>query len=107
VSDWHPEKFIHWAEGIHPDVKDYITRVLDQKSYPEQTYRSCAGILAFDRKAGRERLVAACQRAASYGVFSYKVIEQIITQKLDRTSAIAKSSTMPAHENIRGADYYR
>jgi transposase len=107
VSDWHPEKFIHWAEGIHPDVKDYITRVLDNKSYPEQTYRSCAGILSLDRKAGRERLVAACQRAASYGVFNYKVIQQIINQKLDRTPEVAKSSTMPMHENIRGADYYR
>lgn len=107
VSDWHPEKFIHWAEGIHPDVKDYITRVLDNKSYPEQTYRSCAGILSLDRKAGRERLVAACQRAASYGVFNYKVIQQIINQKLDRTPEVAKSSTMPTHENIRGADYYR
>jgi len=107
VSDWNPEKFIHWAQSIHPDVHAYITKVLENKSYPEQTYRSCTGILSFDKKVGRERLIAACQRAASYGVYNYKVIEQIIHNKLDRMEPTQNAQTMPQHQNIRGADYYK
>jgi transposase len=108
VSEWNPEKFIRWAERIHPDVKAYITAVLENKSYPEQTYRSCAGILSFDRKAGRERLIAACQRASGYGVYNYKVIEQIINRKLDRVDPNpAQQQTLPFHKNIRGAGYYK
>ena len=107
VSGWCPDKFTEWAGRIHPDVKAYICAVLENKSYPEQTYRSCAGILSFDKKAGRERLVAACQRAAAYGVYNYKIIEQIINKKLDRASNTTGGRVMPAHENIRGAGYYK
>lgn len=107
VSSWNPEKFMQWAQRIHPDVHSYITEVLKNKSYPEQTYRSCTGILSFEKKVGRERLLAACQRAASFGVFNYKVIEQIIHNKLDRMALPEKEQTMPQHQNIRGADYYK
>ena len=107
VSEWNPEKFMGWAERIHPDVKDYITKVLANKSYPEQTYRSCVGILSFERKVGKERLIAACQRAVLYGAYNYKVIEQIINQKLDRMVTQQESRVMPRHDNIRGAEYYQ
>lgn len=107
VSEWNPERFIEWAGRIHPDVKNYINRVLEHKSYPEQTYRSCVGILTFGKKAGNDRLIAACQRADGYGVYNYKVIEQIINNKLDRLESPTVQQILPLHENIRGADYYK
>ena len=107
VSEWNPSKFIEWAGHIHPDVKAFIGNVLENKSYPEQTYRSCVGILSFEKKAGRDRLIAACQRASGYGVYNYKVIEQIINNKLDRLDTKKENLTMPLHENIRGAGYYK
>lgn len=107
VSEWNPSKFTEWAGHIHPDVKAFIVRVLDNKSYPEQTYRSCVGILAFEKKAGRDRLIAACQRATAFGAFNYKVIEQIINNKLDRLDTKKESLTLPLHENIRGKEYYK
>jgi len=107
VSEWNPSKFIEWAGHIHPDVGSYITKVLENKSYPEQTYRSCAGILSFEKKAGKDRLIAACQRASSFGVYNYKVISQIINNRLDRVETKPKQITMPLHENIRGANYYK
>ena len=107
VSEWNPSKFIEWAGHIHPDVKVYIMNVLENKSYPEQTYRSCVGILSFEKKAGRDRLIAACQRATAFGAFNYKVIEQIINNKLDRLDPKKENITLPLHENIRGAEYYK
>jgi transposase len=107
VSEWNPVKFIEWAGRIHPDVESYIRKVLDNKSYPEQTYRSCVGILSFEKKAGKERLIAACQRASSFGAYNYKVIAQIINNRLDRVETKTKQITMPLHENIRGANYYK
>jgi transposase len=107
VSEWNPSKFIEWAGRINPEVKSYIENVLENKSYPEQTYRSCAGILSFDKKAGRERLIAACHRASEYGVYNYKVIEQIINNKLDRIDQHQEIKPMPMHGNIRGSEYYQ
>jgi transposase len=107
VTDWNPVKFIDWAARIHSDVESYIRKVLDNKSYPEQTYRSCVGILSFEKKVGKERLIAACQRAASFGVYNYKVIAQIIGNRLDRIEVKETQISMPLHDNIRGADYYK
>ncbi len=107
VSDWNPDKFIGWAAHIDPIVETYIRKVLENKSYPEQTYRSCVGILSFEKKAGRERLIAACRRATEYGAFNYKVIEQIIHNKLDRQPVDAQQGILPLHDNIRGPEYYK
>ena len=107
VSDWNPDKFIGWAARIDPIVEAYIRKVLENKSYPEQTYRSCVGILSFEKKAGRERLIAACKRATQFGAFNYKVIEQIIHNKLDRQPLDTQQGTLPLHGNIRGPEYYK
>jgi transposase len=108
VSEWNPDKFLKWAGHISPEVHLYISKVLDNKSYPEQTYRSCVGILSFDKKAGRERLVNACKRAMDFGVYNYKVIENIINNKLDRSlSQEVKQYKLPLHENLRGPEYYK
>jgi transposase len=111
VSEWNPEKFIGWAGGIHPDVKAYIEGVLSQQAYPETLYRACVGILSMDKKAGRERLVKACQMGLAMNTCNYGFIARIIsngTDKLLTNSDFAKTETqLPAHENLRGEDYYK
>src|SRR5208282_4169593 len=77
VADWNPTKFIKWAASIHADVEQYIKKVLDSNAYPEQTYRSCVGILSMEKKVGTERLIAACRRADYFNAYNYKVIFNI------------------------------
>lgn len=110
VSQWTPEKFTRWAERIGPQVKDYIQQILSQKLYPEQAYRSCAGILSFEGKVGKDRLTKAIERATRYNAYNYKVIKNIIDGKLDmlkedKTGSIQQ--TLPFHDNIRGKQSYK
>ena len=109
VSDWNPEKFLEWGRRISPDVENYIQNILDRKVYPEVAYRSCVGILSMEKKYGRERLINACKRASSFGLYHYKAICQIIDKKLDNLSPEDPSTelSLPFHENVRGADYYK
>ncbi|MEL6412662.1 MAG: IS21 family transposase [Bacteroidota bacterium] len=110
VSDWSAEKFLNWAEGIAPVVKAYIAEVLSSKAYPEQAYRSCVGILSFAKKMGKERLIAACQRAAHYGAYNYKTIEGILHNELDAclpTTEQQASLPLPKHENVRGVAVFQ
>jgi transposase len=108
VSEWNPEKFIRWAEGIHPDVKAYIEGILSQSSYPETLYRACVGVLALDKKAGRERLIKACQMGIQMNTCNYGFISRIIRNGTDKL-LIENNSTSKSneHENLRGADYYK
>lgn len=110
VAEWGPERFLNWAAQIHDDVRLYILQVLAGKQHPEQTYRSCMGILSLSKKVGTERLTKACQRALVYGVYDYKTIQTILKKgidALDTDELTGKEIPMPTHENIRGEDYYQ
>jgi len=111
VSEWNPDKFIRWAEGIHPAVKTYIEGILALPNYPETLYRSCVGVLSMDKKAGRERLIKACQMGIQWKAFNYGFILRIIkngTDKIAKESDTEKMKSQPPdHENLRGKKYYK
>ena len=109
VSEWNPEKFTHWAQGIHPAVKTYIEGILSQQGYPETLYRACVGVLSMAKKAGRERLIKACQMGIQMNTYNYGFISRIISNGTDKllTESNKMTSQLPEHENLRGEDYYK
>jgi transposase len=108
LSEWTPEKFIEEATSIHADVASYIIAVIEHKQHPEQAYKSCSGILNLKRKVGSERLINACRRAGSFGIYNYPIVMQILEKKLDQINDDDKEELpMPEHHNIRGEDYYK
>ena len=108
LSEWTPEKFIEEATLIHADVASYIIAVIEHKQHPEQAYKSCSGILNLKRKVGSERLINACRRAGSFGIYNYPIVMQILEKRLDQISDDEKEELpMPEHHNIRGEDYYK
>ena len=107
LTEWSPEKFIQQAEAIHDDVARYITKVLEHKVYPEQAYKSCSGILSFARRVGAGRLADACRWADNLGQYNYPVIEEILKKRLDQLQHEEEPVSIPAHNNIRGKEYYK
>ena len=109
LSEWTPEKFIEQAKAIDEEVAAYILLVIENKQHPEQAYKSCTGILSLSRKVGNQRLILACRRANSYGVYNYPIIVQILEKKLDVLTEEEQQDAqlMPQHQNIRGSDYYQ
>jgi hypothetical protein len=107
ILDWNPQRFIEEADKIHEDVGHYIALVISKKAHPEQAYKSCQGILSFAKRIGKDRLINACKRANLYGVYHYKIIENILQRNLDQYDIEDESPPMPTHENIRGEEYYQ
>lgn len=107
LLDWNPQRFIEEAHKIHEDVGNYIALVISKKAHPEQAYKSCQGILSFAKRVGNERLINACRRAHLYGLFHYKIIESILQKNLDQYDIDEEIPEMPAHDNIRGEEYYK
>ncbi len=108
LSDWCPEKFTRWAARISPVVEEYISKVLASKAHPEQGYKSCIGILGLEKKVGKGRLIAACQRGLAFQSYGYQVIQNILHRQLDHLEEVPNSSYRPPeHENIRGKAYYQ
>jgi hypothetical protein len=107
LTDWNPDRFIKWAESIDESVKTFIIRLMDSKAHPEQAYKACQGVLGYERKVGRERLINACKRAIEYENYSYHAIKSILENKYDLLSYTELLTDIPQHENIRGENYYQ
>jgi transposase len=107
-AEWSPQRFIRWAEKIGPSTAGVITRVLSSRRHPQQSYRSCLGILRLEKPYGDKRLEAACGRALLLGSCRYKSIESILKHGLDaRPLPEQQELDIPEdHDNIRGPSYY-
>jgi hypothetical protein len=107
-ADWSSEYFITWAQKIGTSTKEYIEKILDKKQYPEQSHKSCLGILSMAAKIGKERLDNACKRALSYDAVSYKSIKNILKRGLDKEEEQLDlfNVSISNHDNIRGSQYY-
>lgn len=110
LAEWNPQYFMASAAAIGEEVANYIAKILAREQYPEQSYRSCSGVLGFAKRTGvgPKRLINACKRADSYGVYNYNIIEQILRSKADLIvfEDEQEPSSIPLHENIRGQEYY-
>jgi hypothetical protein len=109
MTDWNPQRFISWAESIDKYVKEFICLILDKKQHPEQSYKSCLGILSLEKKYTRKRLINACTMALEFGVYNYKIVQNILEKEMDMYQINTEEETpeMPDHQNIRGENYYK
>jgi transposase len=108
MNEWSPERFARWAAKIGPATAALITRVLGARRHPEQSYRTCLGILRLANSYNDARLEAACQRALILGAHSVRSPESILKNRLDEQPlADSQDSLLPAeHENLRGSSYF-
>ena len=108
VSEWNPDFFLSWADGIGEPTKKLIEKILESQTHPEQGYKSCLGVLSFTRKVGKERLNNACERALSFGEYKYSIVKKILDKGLDKEPIQQEVQfVIPFHENIRGETYYK
>lgn len=107
VMEWSPTFFLTKAKEIDPVVEFFIQQVLLKKQHPQQAYKSCMGIISFAKRVGEQRLIKACARAHQIGYYNYRIIEEILKNNLDKQDEDVQPTQMPAHENIRGRDYYQ
>jgi len=106
MADINSDRLIEWAGSIGPQTSALVKATLQSRTYPEQAYRTCLGILALARKHSHANMEAACQIACEAKVFSYKAVEQELVFLQEQAAALPVE-TLPTHANIRGAEYYQ
>jgi len=108
VTEWNPTRFINWATSISEPVKELVLKIFEKAQHPEQAYKSCMGILSFEKKVGKDRLSKACKRAIEYQSFNYMTVKKILEKGLEKEVIEENTSEqiIPSHKNIRGEKYY-
>lgn len=108
ILEWNPDFFIKQASVIGEPTRELIQQILNNKTHPEQGYKSCQGILSFSKKYGDMRLNKACSRALQYQAYNYRIVKNILEKGLDllEDEDFTRQVTIPFHSNIRGSKYY-
>jgi transposase/biotin operon repressor len=107
-DNWDPEKLTNMAKLKGDAVATVVETVLSSRQHPEQSYKTCLGILSLAKKYEESRLNRACELAIYYNNCTYKMINNILSNNMDLVSEEEKVSefTLPEHDNIRGNQYY-
>lgn len=106
-AEWTPSRILAWAGKVGAATRDLCEAILAERPHPEQGFRSCLGILRLGKRYGEVRLEAACNRALRVKARSYRHVESILKNGLDRVATRDEQTSLSlAHENVRGRDYY-
>lgn len=107
-AKWTPERIIHWVGKAGPHAAATAERIIASRPHPEQGFQACRGLIRLGESYGGERLEAACARALAISSPSYKSVNEILKQGLDKLPLPGTAEPKPAiaHENVRGANYY-
>jgi transposase len=104
---WTPSRIIQWAGKTGPCTQRLVTEIMHRKKHPEQGFRSCLGVIRLGKRYTPQRLEKACERAVAIGAYTFKNVESILKNGLDR-QPLKPAARRPAasHPNIRGPHYY-
>lgn len=92
------------ATAIGPATAELIRMQARMKRHPEQTLRSSQGIVRLAADFSPSQLEAACARALELHSYSYRAIRALITALPLTPASVPR---LPAHPNVRGADYFQ
>lgn len=106
VSEWSPSRFVEWAEKIGRETKVQVQTILHSRQHPEQGYRAALGILRLAKKYGEQRLEAACRKANSLGVASYRSVNSMLKTGSEKTQPQKPTTVRVEHTNIRGSTQF-
>jgi transposase len=108
AKGWDPERLRNWAADIGPHTAAVIQHLLGARKHPQQSYRTCLGVLRMGKDYGRDRLEAACRRAIDLKAPNYKFIDSTLKNGLDREPepATGQADLPLVHANVRGPSYY-
>ena len=107
-AQWSPSRIIAWAEKIGPKTAELVSEIMRRRPHPEQGFRASLGVIRLAKRYPDDRIERACARALSYRALSYRSVEAILKNNLDRVidASADQSRPLPPHPNIRGAGYY-
>jgi transposase len=110
-AEWSPARFIQWASKVGEATASLVEQVLSGRSYQEQAFRSCMGIIQLSRSYTPERVEAAANRALKYKTYSFRSMKAILAggldQRTDNEELPSGQLSLPLHQNIRGPEYYQ
>lgn len=107
-TSWNSDFFIKQAEKIGVYTASYIEQLIAQHEYPEVAYKRSQGIIALKSLYDIDRIEKACSIGLSLEKYSYRLIKNILENKMDMVSeSPLLSHHITRHKNNRKPSNYQ
>ena len=107
IKGWTKEGLLLQAARVGQYTRHAAEHMLGNSICIEQNYKACFGMLMLEKKYTRQRLEAACRRAATGTRINYTMIKNILEKGLDKQPLLFDNPPLPEHDNIRGSGHYQ
>ena len=104
--DRSPEYYLDKSKSKSETLYRLLEHLFAQNRHPEQLYRTCDGLLNLQRKTDPKIFDKACLIAINQQNYTYKVVLNIIKNKMTEEPETKQSKPLPKHTNERGRAYY-
>jgi transposase len=110
VKGWSKDYFIGEAGKVGAAAAESVKLIMERQEHVQQGFNAALGVLRLAKVYGHQRLELACARALHFRTPSYRSLKAILEQHLEAEPLeelqASPTSSVAAHENIRGAQYY-
>lgn len=108
AKGWDVDYFLKQATELGECSRQIFIKILDSRTFTEQTFNACLGLIKLSKHYGKERFENACRRALQASRVNYRLIDNILTNNLDTIDQDQNLfSYIPRdHENLRGPQAY-
>ncbi len=108
TKGWDADYFLRKARELGESSFTIMNHILQSRTFTEQAYNACLGLLRLCDRYGRDRFENACKRAIEAPRINYRLIDNILANNLDKqTEEQMNLFTIPDHENLRGPHAYQ
>jgi transposase len=106
-KNWSKEYFVDKAALIGLNTASYISKLIDQQSYPEVGFKRAQGIISFKKEYSTDRIEAACKKALDVDICSFSIIKTILKNNKDQEEVQQEvPHNIKQHNNLRSASNY-
>ncbi|MDQ3140691.1 MAG: IS21 family transposase [Bacteroidota bacterium] len=107
---WDCEYFMKQAQLIGPATAMAIDHILKSRTFLEQSYNSCLGVIRLAKVYTPQRLEHTCTLLQHAAKINYGLIARILKNNMDKQDFNPKNPPPPPnlfnHDNLRGPDSY-
>ena len=94
-----------WASVFGPNMSAFIDSLLRAQKHEEQAYNACAGILHHVKDLPHGIVEEAAGQCIRMRSCRYKTFKQVLAKL--QSGQLWNTSSLPAHDNIRGKGFYK
>lgn len=107
VNEMNGAKYREWANSIGPATSLVVDCILSSAAHEEQMYESCTALMWYAKDISPDVIEAAAVNCVAGGEASYTKFRRIIAKVVNEPLTKAAETTVHAHGNLRGKEYFQ